>query len=179
MFTIQEVQLHSIGIESSKDLYKEGEDFFEAYKVCSNFQNHFHRKFSNYTLQSGLLFEGNQLCVPKGSMRENLIQEKHNGSLSGHFGVSKTMELVQRFYYWPKMLRDITQQERCVICMKGKGGSSNAGLYQPLPVPNRPWECVSMDLIVGLPKTKQGFDSIYLVVDMMLSIQLNCSLRRL
>lgn len=36
-------------------------------------------------------------------MRENLIQEKHNGCLSGHFGLNKTLELVQCFYYWPKM----------------------------------------------------------------------------
>ena len=70
MLTIQEVQLHSIGIESFKDLYKDDEDFVEAYKVCSN---HFHSIFYDYTLQSGLLFKGNELCVPKGSMRENFI----------------------------------------------------------------------------------------------------------
>lgn len=86
-------------------------------------------------------------------MRDKIIQEKHNGNLSGHFGINKTLELVQRFYYWPKLLRDVTRYvEQCVVCMKEKGGSSNAGLYQPLPVPNRPLECVSMDLIVGLPK---------------------------
>ena len=49
--------------------------------------------------------------------------------------------------------------------MKVKGGMNNAGLYQPLPIPSRPWDCVSMDFIVGLPKTKQGYDSIYVVVD--------------
>ena len=49
--------------------------------------------------------------------------------------------------------------------MKAKGGASNASLYQPLLVPNRPWECVSMEFIVGLPKTKQGCDNIYVVVD--------------
>ncbi len=49
--------------------------------------------------------------------------------------------------------------------MKAKGGMSNTGLYQPLPIPSRPWDCVSMDFIVGLPKTKQGYDSIYVVVD--------------
>lgn len=86
-------------------------------------------------------------------MRENFIQEKHNGSLSGHFGVNKTMELVQRFYYWPKMSRDVTRYvEQCVVCMKEKGGASNVSMYQPLPIPNRPWECLSMDFIVGLPK---------------------------
>ena len=42
-------------------------------------------------------------------MRENLIQEKHNGSLGGHFGVFKTIELAQRFYYWPKLVKDVTK----------------------------------------------------------------------
>ena len=55
--------------------------------------------------------------------------------------------------------------EQCVVCMKAKGGASNAGLYQPLPIPNRPWECISMDFVIGLAKTKIGLDSIYEVVD--------------
>ena len=75
--------------------------------MCQEFENNFHGEFADYTLQNGLLFKGNQLCVPRGSMRENLIQEKHNGSLSGHFGINKTLELVQRYYFWPKLARDI------------------------------------------------------------------------
>lgn len=74
-------------------------------------------------------------------MRENLIQEKNNGSLSGHFGVKKTLDLVQRYYYWPKLPRDVKRYvEKCGVYQREKGGSSNASLYQPLPVPNRPWE---------------------------------------
>lgn len=57
-------------------------------------------------------------------MRENIIQEKHNGSLSGNFGLNKTLDLFERFYYWPKMQRGVRRYiEQCVICQKGKGTS--------------------------------------------------------
>ena len=55
--------------------------------------------------------------------------------------------------------------EQCNICQKAKGTSSNAGLYQPLTIPNRPWECISMDFIVGLHRKKIGLDSVFMVVD--------------
>ena len=38
-------------------------------------------------------------------------------------------------------------------------------MLQPLPVPDVPWQHVSMDFITDLPKTDKGHSSIFVVVD--------------
>jgi hypothetical protein len=39
------------------------------------------------------------------------------------------------------------------------------GLLQPLSILGWKWEEIVMDFIVGLPTTKRGFDSIWVIVD--------------
>ena len=52
-----------------------------------------------------------------------------------------------------------------MVCQAAKGTTSNVGLYTPLPIPRKPWDSININFVLGLPRTRQGYDSIYVVVD--------------
>ncbi|XP_031376072.1 uncharacterized protein LOC116191936, partial [Punica granatum] len=112
------------------------------------------------------LFRENKLCVPNCSLRELLVQESHGGGLMGHFGVAKTLAILQEHFYWPHMKRDVERIcGRCITCRQAKSRVQPNGLYTPLPIPSEPWIDISTDFVLGLPRTKRGRDSIFVVVD--------------
>lgn len=148
-----------LGFETLKDYYETDSDFGAVFLDCAGGSH------GDFVLQDGFLFKGNRLCVPKHAIRELLIREAHGGGLAGHFGIAKTLEILKEHFFWPKMLGDVTNiVGKCVTCHVAKG-SFKPGLYSPLPVPGSPWEDVSIDFIVALPRTQRGKDSIMVVVD--------------
>jgi hypothetical protein len=69
-------------------------------------------------------------------------------------------------FFWPKMIRDVERHAlRCESCHKVKSHLNPHDLYTPLPIPNVPLEDISMDFVLGLPQTKQGRNSNFVVVE--------------
>jgi hypothetical protein len=112
------------------------------------------------------VFRANKLCIPAGSIRLLLLQEAHGGGLKGHFGIKKTEDILVAHFFWPKMRRDVVRfVARCTTCQKVKSRLNPHGLYMPLSAPSVPWEDISMDFVLSLPRTKRGCDSIFVVVN--------------
>jgi hypothetical protein len=147
-------------------MYRIDPDFKEAYEASENQILRERSQWTEYMIQDGLLFRSNQLCIPKCSMRENLLKEKHSGGLVGHFGHKKRFSKLNSSYFLLGMRIDVKIfVDRCRICQHSKGKRHNTGLYQPLPILERSWDEVSMDFVLGLSRTQRGFDSIFVVVD--------------
>jgi hypothetical protein len=122
--------------------------------------------WNKYVLQDGLLYRANKLCVLASFVHLLFLQEAHGGGLMRHFRVKKIKYVLAAHYFWPKIRRDVEcYVSRCMTCNKAKSRLNPHGLYIPLPVSSVPWEDISMDFILGLPKTKRGRDIIFVVVD--------------
>jgi hypothetical protein len=100
---LKEFHVKTLGFDSLKDMYRDGSNFRDAYEAC---EYHVLRDISQWIehlIRDGLLFKGNQLCIPKSSMRENLLKEKHSGGLARDFGHEKMFAQLNSLYYWPGM----------------------------------------------------------------------------
>eukprot|EP00268_Persea_americana_P067965 TRINITY_DN9411_c0_g1_i1.p1 TRINITY_DN9411_c0_g1~~TRINITY_DN9411_c0_g1_i1.p1 ORF type:complete len:151 (+),score=14.57 TRINITY_DN9411_c0_g1_i1:3739-4191(+) len=80
--------------------------------------------------------------------------------------MTKTILLVEDCFYWLSLKRDVVRMiERGRTCQLAKQRKQNMRLYTPLLVPPAPWQDISMDFVLGLPKTNKQHDSILVVVD--------------
>ena len=112
------------------------------------------------------LFKKSKLCIFKCSTRDLLVKEAHGGGLMGHFEINKTYNMLHEHFFWPKMKLDVHMFcSQCFKCKEAKSRSQPNGLYTPLNVPNELWINISIEFVLGLPHTKKGKDSIFVVAD--------------
>lgn len=150
-----------LGFTYIKELYEDDIDFGATYKHCVQ-----KGSLDKFYLFEGFLFRIDKVCIPRCSLRMLLLEEAHKGGLMGHLGRDKTYHMLHTHFFWPHMLKDVERLvKKCLECLKAKSRVKPHGLYTPLPIPIAAWEDISMDFIIGLPRTKKGRDSIFVVVD--------------
>ncbi|KAF8761510.1 Reverse transcriptase (RNA-dependent DNA polymerase) [Rhizoctonia solani] len=124
------------------------------------------RAFRDHKMEAGLLFYQGRIVVPDvGTLRTDLLHIFHNSPLAGHLGRQQTLELVSRNYYWPGIHADTYWHvDSCETCQRIRKPKYASIPPQPLELPSRPWQHVSYDMIVDLPKDRNS-DSILVIVD--------------
>jgi hypothetical protein len=133
-------------------LYATNFDFKDAYENCRE-----GKIWNKYVLHDGVLYRANKLCVPANSVHLLFLQEVHGGGLMRHFRAKKTEDVLASHFFCPKMRHDVEcYMSRCTTCNKAKSRLNPHGLYMPLHVPSVPWENISTDFVLGLPRTKRG-----------------------
>ena len=115
-----------------------------------------------------MLWFKNRLVVPKDfELRKQILDEAHTSRLSIHPGSNKMYQDLKQRFWWTRMKREIAKYvSECDICRRVKASHLRPpGTLQPLNIPEWKWEDISMDFIVGLPRTQKCYDSIWVVVD--------------
>lgn len=118
--------------------------------------------------EHGVIRYKDRLVVPfYEELRRKILNEVHYSKLSIHPGCNKMYHDLRHLYWWPNMKQDITRHvAECDTCGRIKANHMRTlGYLQLLPIPVWKWEDISMDLIMGLPRTTKGYNSIWVIVD--------------
>ena len=121
--------------------------------------------------ERGLLrHQGRAYIPPMQSIRQEIIAQCHDHPMAGHFGAKRTIDLVSRTYYWGHFENDVRDYVgSCAVCQRSKAPRHKPyGTLNSLPVPEAPFEELTMDFITGLPPVKlrsEVVDAILVVVD--------------
>ena len=133
-------------------------------------KSRFNEKDSYGYDDSGLLYHLNRengkefkATVVLKSLIKTVLQEMHDHF--GHFGIGKTYSLVKRYYYLPKMIKHIQAHvDSCSLCRREKLQAEKYQL-QTTEIPKKPFDKVSVDLIVELPVSHSGNKNILVMTD--------------
>ena len=109
-----------------------------------------------------------RVVVPmKDALRTKILKQFHESPLLAHGGVAKTLHLLSHRFYWPHMARDCQQYiASCGLCAANKPSTkSPPGLLQPMPIPNYPFEQISMDFVGPFTPSASGNKYILVIVD--------------
>ncbi|GJY23324.1 putative reverse transcriptase domain-containing protein [Tanacetum coccineum] len=102
-----------------------------------------------------------------GDLRSVIMHESHKSKYFIHPGSEKMYQDIKKLYWWPNMKADIaTYVSKCLTCARVKAEHQRpSGLLVQPEIPEWKWDNITMDFITKLPKSSQGFDTIWVIVD--------------
>ncbi|GJX61533.1 putative reverse transcriptase domain-containing protein [Tanacetum coccineum] len=102
-----------------------------------------------------------------GDFRTVIMYESHKSKYSIHPGSDKIYQDMKKLYWWPNIKANIaTYVSKCLTCAKVKAKHQRpSGLLVQPEIPQWKWDNITMDFVMKLPKSSQGYDTIWVIVD--------------
>ena len=152
----------SASIEEFKSALASDPSWQEAFELEAKDPRRWQKNWSK--ADDFVLFR-NRIYVPP-SLHPKILFEHHDAPLAGHLGHAKTIELISRDFSWPGLSQQVRRYVRsCDLCPRNKvARHAPYGDLNPLEIPSRNWDSISMDFITDLPPS-HGFDTLLVVVD--------------
>ncbi|GJW57935.1 putative reverse transcriptase domain-containing protein [Tanacetum coccineum] len=102
-----------------------------------------------------------------GDLRTVIMHESYKSKYFIHLGSDKMYQDMKKLYWWPNMKADIaTYVSKCLTCAKVKAEHQRpSGLLVQPKIPEWKWDNITMDFVTKLPKSSQGYDTIWVIVD--------------
>jgi hypothetical protein len=121
------------------------------------------------TLDGTHWYHGTALViVVNDKLRRGVISLFHDHKASGHPGITKTLQLIASYYWWPNMKTFVTEYIKgCATCQMSKVNHNPAHppLFPISPIENAcPFETIALDFITKLSPLG-GYDTILTITD--------------
>ena len=116
--------------------------------------------------EDGLVYFKGRLYVPnEHALCREVLQTCHDNLMAGHPEKNDTLELISRYYWWPCMTAFVASYiEGCDRCQHYQQDRHPAAPILPQKVPEGLWQTIGVDMIIGLPESKEK-NAILTVVD--------------
>lgn len=128
----------------------------------------FGKSLEDWNYENGLLLYRGKIYIPKSQdneLRRQIIHMHHDIPSARHPSRWKTYELITQNYWWPGLTTDVKKYcQGCDICQRMKNRPQQPyGPLIPNPIPGKPWDIMTCDLITQLPES-HGYNTICVVV---------------
>nr|GEZ22579.1 reverse transcriptase domain-containing protein [Tanacetum cinerariifolium] len=102
-----------------------------------------------------------------GNLRDLIMHESYKSKYSIHPGSDKMYQDLKKLNWWPNMKAIIAEYvNNCLTCSRVKSECQKpSGLLIQLEIPMWKWERITLDFVSKLPKTSNGHDTIWVIVD--------------
>ena len=107
-------------------------------------------------MYQGILKSNDRLYVPDVlELKQKILHETHYAPYNVHPGATKIYHDIKATYWWSGLKKDVAKFiASCLTCQQVKLEHQRLiGLLQELPMSEWKWDQITIDFVVGLPRT--------------------------